>query len=633
VAVSLFWISIVATVAFALNPRFVDRAGLGVTFYLVLPVLGGGVLGLVLGRILRWLAGIGSSEDVPRAYELLWASVAGIAVFAATLPFLPPLLSLFHSSEMLRYGVGPLIAMGLGWLASITARYVCAHRRIWVWPLLAALPVVAILAGATPSGRGLAPGSRALILAFPGMSWTVAEELIERGEMPNLEVLRRGGAWGDVHSVQPYTTSAVWTSVATGRPAREHGILGVAASTTQDVQTRRIWDIFAERAWSVGIFGWPVTWPPTATDGFVVPSVSDPGPDTWPPRLGFIRELAMNEKTRRRRTWGRYCRYAFLGIRYGVRLGTLSEAAGEILSDPLHGRTLNSAQIFTKRKLRAKLNSDFFVELRRKFEPDFAAYHTNIIHVAQSHFWKYHEPDSFGDVSREDIERYGGSVHDAYRLADAFIGKILADAAEDELVVVVSDHGAEAVPGDSHRNLTLRPEPLLREMRLKNAVEATNLGLRTYVRMRDGHEPDLDGVRRLFQTARLARADIQPFVTRLDEWGNMVVTIHPDVVPGSEDVVLFQGGRCPLDDLVRSMEFQESSRTVETGALVLSGRRVAPGTHFENADLLDLMPTMLALNEMDLAADLAGDVIQESLEEALRHRIPGVVATYEPATP
>ena len=480
----------------------------------------------------------------------------------------------------------------------------------------------------TEWGRGKAPGSRLLVVAVPGLSWSVVEDLVERDEMPNLEALRRTGAWGDVRSIRPLMAPVVWTSIASGKSSTEHGVLGFNA-TAEDVEVARLWDIYESRGWSTGLFGWPVTWPPREVNGFVVPAVSDAGTETWPRELNFIREIAMSEKTRRKRTWGRYCHYAFLGIRSGARMSTLIEATQGVIADGIRGRSLDSAQLFTKRKLRAKLNCDYFAEARRKNPVDFAAFYTNIVHVAQSHFWKYHEPTAFADISPEEIARYGESVHDSYRIVDRFLGRILEDTTENDLVVVISDHGAEALSDASRRTLSLRLEPMLKAMRLKGAVEATNLGARTYLRMKPGAEGNRESVRRLFETARIDRGDRRAFSARVDEWGNVIVTVDPEISDSLDDTLLFQGGRAPLREIVRATELQESAQMKETGALVLRGNGVEGGQRFTNATLLDLVPTLLVLTGLELAADLEGDVIAEALSPALSRRMPGMVATYD----
>jgi hypothetical protein len=627
IAVAFLFTSLGAGAGMILNPRFVDHFALGAAFLWILPLVGGLLLGAALGKPLLRLASIGSNEDPVRALELLWATLTGFTLFFVSLALLPAYLSIFSRSETIRYGGAMLLAGAFALLGVNVARHVAHRFRFWIWPMLLALPVFAVLSG-TEWGRGHGAGSKALMIAVPGLSWNVAEDLIERGEMPNLARLRRAGASGELHSVPQPLTPMVWTTVASGKTPDEHGVEGFSA-TAEDVRSLRLWDILQDKGWSVGLFGWPVTWPPPQVSGFVVPAVSDVGTDTHPRELAFIRELAMSEKTQRRRTWGRYCRYAFLGIRYGTRLSTLTEAAQEITSDTLRGRSLDAAQLFTKRKLRAKLNADTFVELRRRQPVDFAAFYTNIVHVAQTYFWKYHEPGAFQGISPEDIGRYGESVHDSYRIVDAAIGRILAETGPNDLIVVLSDHGAEARLDSPRERMALRVEPMLREMRLQAVAEATNLGPRTYVRMKPGHERARERIRRLFETARLGGSDERAFLARLDEWDNVVITVNPIVADHLDDILLYQGGRCAVHEVVRAIDFQESARRKETGALVFWGKGVAPGADLGTAQLVDIVPTMLLLSGLELAADLPGDVAYGALDESRRNSFPGVVATYE----
>ena len=630
IAAAFFVTSVTGAAVILLNPRFVDDLSVGIGLFLAAPILAGLAGAALLGPWIARLARSGSSEDPTRAFELLWAALTGFIVFLATLALLPPYLGIFSDSETLRYGGAMVLAVGLGALGFVVVRDAAQRFRFLLWPALLALPVVAVVWGGTEWGRGKGPASRVLMIAVPGLSWSVAEDLIDRGEMPNLAELRRSGAWGDVQGMRPSIPEVVWTSVATGKTPDEHGVNGYSA-TVADLRARRFWEILEDRGWTAGLFGWPVTWPPPAADvgGFVVPAVSDEGTETSPREVNFIRELAESEKTRRERNWGRYCRYAFLSIRWGVRLSTLIEAGHELAADPLHGRSLGAAELFTRRKLQAKLHSDYFIELRRRRPVEFAAFYTNVIHVAQSYFWKYHEPGSFEGVTPGDIARYGESVHDAYRIVDECLGDILRGTGPNDLVVVVSDHGAEALTDASPTRLTLRLDPMLKAMRLTGALEATNLGARTYLRPRPGQENIRDRVRRLFETARLSDNEHRPFEARVDDWGNVVVTIDPSVSDHLDDMLLFQGGRCKVDEIVRAAELQESAQTKDTGALVLAGRGVARGGRIEGASLLDIVPTMLVLTGLDLAADLPGDVMATALDPALARRPPGMVATYE----
>jgi hypothetical protein len=151
--------------------------------------------------------------------------------------------------------------------------------------------------------------------------------------------------------------------------------------------------------------------------------------------------------------------------------------------------------------------------------------------------------------------------------------------------------------------------------------------------MKRGQEGNQDRVQRFFDTARLDRGGSRAFHSRVDEWGNVVVMVRPEVADHLDDTLLFQGGRCLVADAIRAVEFQESAQMKETGALVIAGKGVVPGRRFEGASLLDIVPTLLVLNGLDLAGDLPGDVIYAALDDERRDIIPGFIATYEQDEP
>src|SRR5262245_40361925 len=231
IAVALFLTSLAAAGTLLLNPRFFDDLSAGVLLFVLLPIVGGFGLGVVLGRPLQRLAEAGSNEDPIRALELLWASLMGFVVFLTALALLPPYLGIFSDSETVRYGGAMVLAVLLAALGTVTILEVARRGRPFVWPLLLALPVTAVVWGGTEWGRGKSPGSRILVVAVPGLAGSVAEDLIERGQMPTLAALRRSGTWGDIQGLRPPIPEVVWTSVATGKTSAEHGVLSFNATS------------------------------------------------------------------------------------------------------------------------------------------------------------------------------------------------------------------------------------------------------------------------------------------------------------------------------------------------------------------------------------------------------------------
>jgi hypothetical protein len=78
--------------------------------------------------------------------------------------------------------------------------------------------------GALEGSRQAPAGERLLVVAVDGADWTYMEPLIARGELPNLAALRRRGAWGELETLVPTRSPAIWTSVVTGRTPADHGV-------------------------------------------------------------------------------------------------------------------------------------------------------------------------------------------------------------------------------------------------------------------------------------------------------------------------------------------------------------------------------------------------------------------------
>lgn len=71
-------------------------------------------------------------------------------------------------------------------------------------------------------------------------------------------------------------------------------------------------------------------------------------------------------------------------------------------------------------------------------------------------FWPFHDPSAYADLPPEEVAAAGAYVRDAYRIADAELGRLLEAIGPDALVLVASDHGFQADP--DHREGTHRIE-------------------------------------------------------------------------------------------------------------------------------------------------------------------------------
>jgi hypothetical protein len=153
---------------------------------------------------------------------------------------------------------------------------------------MAALPaLLTLLAGASGIACSQAerPG-RVLIIGIDGATMRVIEPMIAAGRLPNLEAIARTGASGRLHSLLPLLSPRIWTSVATGKPPDEHGILGWVlprktgeATRLYDSHDRRVhalWNIFSHHGRSVATVNWLMSYPPEPVNGVMISDYAYP---------------------------------------------------------------------------------------------------------------------------------------------------------------------------------------------------------------------------------------------------------------------------------------------------------------------------------------------------------------------
>lgn len=79
-------------------------------------------------------------------------------------------------------------------------------------------------------------------------------------------------------------------------------------------------------------------------------------------------------------------------------------------------------------------------------QPQVIYFLLNGLNIVETYFYKYSFPDLFGNIDQEDINKYSSIIEKYYQFYDQIIGKYLASLKEDEVLVVYSPHGIEALP-------------------------------------------------------------------------------------------------------------------------------------------------------------------------------------------
>mgnify|MGYP000327284610 CR=1 FL=1 len=119
-----------------------------------------------------------------------------------------------------------------------------------------------------------------LIIGFDGATWDVLLPLIEEKKLPTLEKLVKNGSYGVLESTIPPVTGGAWLSLATGKSPGKTGVIDFLSkkdeihklnpTTSADFEGRSFWDYLSKVNKKVGIFNYPMLFPPYKINGFMI---------------------------------------------------------------------------------------------------------------------------------------------------------------------------------------------------------------------------------------------------------------------------------------------------------------------------------------------------------------------------
>ena len=65
---------------------------------------------------------------------------------------------------------------------------------------------------------------KVLLIGWDAADWKIIEPLMAQGQMPTLKKFLSDGVHGNLATLQPVLSPMLWTSIATGKRAWQHGI-------------------------------------------------------------------------------------------------------------------------------------------------------------------------------------------------------------------------------------------------------------------------------------------------------------------------------------------------------------------------------------------------------------------------
>ena len=281
---------------------------------------------------------------------------------------------------------------------------------------------------------------RVLLIGWDAADWHLINPLIEAGQMPVLARLIEVGTSGKIATLQPITSPILWNSIATGKRADKHGILGfvepipdgtgirMVSSTSR--RAKALWNILSQNGMRSSIVNWYASHPAEPINGtiltnrFVSVLPEQPGKDLAHP-------LSVHPPE-----W----REAADDLRVHPNDLTLQQVlaffGGKKPTDLEDPRLDALIRILAE----CATAHNAATELAARDDWDFLAVYYDTIDHAGHQFMEYHPP-AMAHVGAEDAEFYGGVVNNIYRYHDMMLGRLLDMVGQETTVILLSDHG------------------------------------------------------------------------------------------------------------------------------------------------------------------------------------------------
>jgi predicted AlkP superfamily phosphohydrolase/phosphomutase/tetratricopeptide (TPR) repeat protein len=297
---------------------------------------------------------------------------------------------------------------------------------------------------------------KVLLVGWDAADWRFINPLLDAGRLPNLAKLVDHGVIGNLASLKPCLSPILWTSIATGKSADKHGILGFVEPipggvglrpvSSRSRRVKAIWNMLHHTNRSSIVVNWYASHPAEDVRGSVVSnrffeSPPDDVSAAWSAPVGSV---SPESKLR-----------DFEGLRFHPRELLLSDLERFV---PDVGN-VDLAQDPRPKELARELAKTVSIHavataLMETVPWDFAAILYDGIDTLGHHFMPFHPPQLAG-ISDPDFARYQHVMTEVYLFHDELLGRLLELAGEDTTVMLISDHGFHS---DHQRPLHLREE-------------------------------------------------------------------------------------------------------------------------------------------------------------------------------
>lgn len=285
------------------------------------------------------------------------------------------------------------------------------------------------------------PKKKLLLIGWDAADWEIINPLMEQGLMPTLKKFLSESAYGNIATLDPPYSPMLWTSIATGKHAFDHGVLGftellpdgsgIRPISAHSRKVKALWNIFNQEGLKSNVVSWWPSNPVEDINGVMVSNFYQHArtkyEEEWPLLEGTINDEKHREPLAKLRIHPQELTAAHIQP-FIPNLKSLKTEEDKVLAGLVkilaHASSVHSATTY----------------LMEETEWDFmAVYHDAIDHICHLAM-KYRAPQLKG-IEDEAHENYKDLVDSMYRYHDMMLDRTLDLIDDDTYMMILSDHG------------------------------------------------------------------------------------------------------------------------------------------------------------------------------------------------
>jgi len=447
--------------------------------------------------------------------------------------------------------------------------------------------------------------NRVFVIGIDGITFDLVKPWVESGELPNFARIMKEGAQGPLASTLPPISPTAWTAAGTGVNPGKNNVFGFFAGwhwtgsryantpvNSGERKCKAVWQLASEAGLPVVVVNMPVTSPAETVNGLMIsgfPIIKDQ-PWVYPPsRAAEFADWPLDAHTP--------------GMRPGEEAQTFAKLTDEESRRWRTGLRLMDSE-------RYKL---FWHVL-------------TITDRIQHHYWRFmdknhilHDPDM--------AKTLGSAVLDTYKRMDAALGDVMTRMRDDDVLVVLSDHGFGPLhttisgPGFLKANF---PDGKLKVRPIDGIYACFKIRPAEYLDDGEDMQPLITQTReRLAKELRELKDPTSGKPVMQSVWVNSEIYKGPYAQEGPDVIGLEEPGYLTVNGWdysgpgfmrrVAVTDHMYSADHRPYGVLLLYGRGIAPGSHAANAAIIDVAPTVLHLLGLPIPEQIDGRVLTECL--------------------